>query len=299
MSLDPTCRTLYVAAAVFAATGLFASASAQQHRREPEAPGAAPNLRASAGGPVPRGELNDNCATAPEIAEGIFAFDNTSATNDYRGTCGATEFARDIWWTYIPSASGTATWTTCGQTDLDTVLTVLTDCGAPPLVCADDSCGTQTSVTFDVAAGTPLRLRLAGHDNQVGSGMFTLSIDGPPSNDDCTTATEITEGTYPFTTLSATSSSIAACAPVGPDVWFRYTASQSGTATISTCGLSSLDTVLAVYPACGAPSIACNDNSCGLQSSVSFEVRTGVSYDVQVGGVVGGVGIGQVQIHNV
>jgi len=55
----------------------------------------------------------------------------------------------------------------------------------------------------------------------------------------------------------------------GGDVWYMFTPTAAGTATITTCG-SSFDSILDVFSgACGAlTEVACNDDSCGLQSEV-------------------------------
>jgi len=231
------------------------------------------------------GHLNDHCDEAIPISEGSYTFDNTDATNDYPGSCGDTQQARDIWWMYMPSASGTATWSTCGRTTLDTVLEVLPACGAvPSLVCVDDFCGLQTRVTFPVTAGVPLMLRLAGHGDQVGSGTFTLALDVPAENDECQTAIPIGEGRTQFSTYYSTSGGLAStCGPVYNDVWFRYTASATGSATISTCGGTDMDSVMVAYTSCGGPPIACSDDSCGLQGQLTIETVTGGTYLIELG----------------
>ncbi|MBL9118487.1 MAG: hypothetical protein JNL80_01065 [Phycisphaerae bacterium] len=71
------------------------------------------------------------------------------------------------------------------------------------------------------------------------------------------------------------------------DVWFCWTATSSGLVSISTCG-ASFDTRLAVYAGCSAcpdesTIIACNDDSCALQSKVDFGATAGESYMVRVG----------------
>jgi hypothetical protein len=64
-------------------------------------------------------------------------------------------------------------------------------------------------------------------------------------------------------------------------VWYRYTALADGTLTANTFG-SSYDTILAAYTgSCGAFTAvpaACNDDSGGLQSRISFQARGGVTY---------------------
>lgn len=74
------------------------------------------------------------------------------------------------------------------------------------------------------------------------------------------------------------------------DRWWVWTASANGQATIETCGLTTVDTRIAVYsPAVVCPPadeylMACDDDGCGgLQSSVSFIARAGQQYLIRVG----------------
>lgn len=69
-------------------------------------------------------------------------------------------------------------------------------------------------------------------------------------------------------------------------VWWRYTPTVSGSITITTAG-SGFDTVLAVYTgsSVGAlSSVASNDDSGGLQSSVTFSGTAGTQYQIAVAG---------------
>lgn len=117
-------------------------------------------------------------------------------------------------------------------------------------------------------------------------------------SDDCASPTPISgTGQYPYNLVSATSSgqgNIAHCSPgqhfLDRDVWFCWTADCTGMVTLSTCGLTQADTVIAIYPdsdgcACpgdGAP-LCCNDDSCFKQSEVTCEVVCGRRYLIQVG----------------
>ena len=74
---------------------------------------------------------------------------------------------------------------------------------------------------------------------------------------------------------------------VDSDVWFAWTSNSTGTATITTCGTTTVDTKISVYAgsACpaGGSAIACNDDACGFQSSVNFPVVNGSTYMLQIG----------------
>ena len=84
------------------------------------------------------------------------------------------------------------------------------------------------------------------------------------------------------------------CASIGGTVWFTWTPSTSGTATIDTMG-SGYDTALAVYTGSslsGLTTVACNDDisSSDLDSRVSFSATAGVTYRIQAGGYNGATG---------
>jgi hypothetical protein len=109
-------------------------------------------------------------------------------------------------------------------------------------------------------------------------------------SDDCATAAPISgAGTFAVNTAGATDSpqQTGACVPAHNDVWFAWTATQSGSTRVQLCGGASVDTVLAVWPGPACPpagaQLACNDDSCGLQSLVSFTATAGSVYLIQVG----------------
>jgi hypothetical protein len=80
----------------------------------------------------------------------------------------------------------------------------------------------------------------------------------PPPNDDCSGAIAITTGLTPFDTAGAGSDTDAGagCVFLGSslinnDVWFKYTATQNADITVATCGLTTLDTKVAIFLNCG------------------------------------------------
>jgi hypothetical protein len=109
-----------------------------------------------------------------------------------------------------------------------------------------------------------------------GSGTF---------NFDCTSATTGPEGQteglcYAFSTSA-----------VDFDVWFEWTSDFSGAAVVTSCAGTSEDTKIAAYPGGGCPvansSLACNDDACNLQSTISFNVVSGSTYMIQLGNFPG------------
>ncbi len=108
------------------------------------------------------------------------------------------------------------------------------------------------------------------------------------NNDDCQYALPVGEVTnLPFDTRQATPDGLGVVMS-SPNLWYRYTPSCTGVATVSLCG-SEYDTMLAVYrgaacPPSGKDLIAANDDFCRLQSQVTLDVAAGQSYLIEVGG---------------
>jgi hypothetical protein len=115
-----------------------------------------------------------------------------------------------------------------------------------------------------------------------------------PLNDDCANARAVGEGAFFVDNHDATTDGPSNCAPQVKDVWWAYTASADGVATVTTCDpLLSLDSVMSVYAdACGGRLIVCNDdgpNRCFVigsdffGSELQFPVIAGHRYVIQVG----------------
>ena len=67
-----------------------------------------------------------------------------------------------------------------------------------------------------------------------------------------------------------------------PERTFEWTPATSGSATIATCG-SDVDTVLYMNTgSCEGTEVACNDDACGLQSSITAVVTAGQTYAIVV-----------------
>ncbi|MBK7875355.1 MAG: hypothetical protein IPJ77_06335 [Planctomycetes bacterium] len=129
-------------------------------------------------------------------------------------------------------------------------------------------------------------------DPITGTGAFTF---------DNSVATTGTEGQV---TTNCIQSSVQG---LSNDVWFLWTAPQTGSVELSTCGLTTVDTKLAVYdgatcPAAGATALDCLDdlsvNAAGtqgfnFQSKAFWNAVSGNSYLIQLGtspGTPGGAG---------
>ncbi len=125
------------------------------------------------------------------------------------------------------------------------------------------------------------------------------------SNDNCADAETIAVGLAPgtgsvfvdFDTTDAMTDGAPhkACINAGNDeqitndLWFRFVPDQTGEIFIRTCGLSGVDTKIAVYvdsgicPPTGVDLRVCNDDLCLSQSMVILTVEAGQTYLIRVG----------------
>ncbi|MBK7874687.1 MAG: thrombospondin type 3 repeat-containing protein [Planctomycetes bacterium] len=115
--------------------------------------------------------------------------------------------------------------------------------------------------------------------------------------DNCATPTSITgTGSFAFNNAAATQGTQgqgqALCnyfgqTSIAHDVWFSWTATATGSATLTTCGLTSVDTKIAIYSGNGCPAaapLACADDACGgLQTELSWAITAGQQYTIQLG----------------
>ena len=233
---------------------------------------------------------NDDCASATVVTDGVPAAqgDNMGAIapDDDEASCRASD--NDVWFEYVATCTGSATVDTFSSVQPDTVLSVYDACGGNEIACNDDTAGTLSEVSFAVAFGQSYWIRLASLGVP---GDYDLSIlcDSAPGNDDCATATLVTDGAPAAegnnSGASATDDAEASCRASDDDVWFAYVATCTGFTTIDTFGSGQADTVVSVYNACGGSEIACNDDTSGLLSQVSFAVTFGQSYRIRLASI--------------
>ena len=267
---------------------------------------------------------SDSCLTPlPISGQGQFPYNLLAATT---GTAGQTEYAcvnfgtsavdNDVWFEWTPDATGTAIVSNCGLSTHDSlILAYPSTPGACPaqdtaIACSDDSCGVQSTIYFSCVQGQPVLLQVgcfAGSPADIGA--IDITIGAPATNDDCVNATAIAgQGTFNWSNLGASmgveAQNEAVCYQFGSsnvenDVWFRWTADADGQAVITTCNGAQNDTKLAVHaaPAVGScvsagSGLACNDDACGLQSTVSLAVTQGTDYVIQLGSYPGSASFG-------
>jgi hypothetical protein len=260
----------------------------------------------------------DSCTTPTPISgQGAFPFDQTAATTGAEGQSESLCFAfgtsgidYDVWFAWTADATGPATVTTCSGASHDTKLAAYPGAGCPAtgsaLACNDDACGLQSSLCFGVVNNGMYTLQVGTFPGATpGAGLLATSIaTGVNGSDDCATAAAISgQGTFFYDLSNATTGtegqseslccSVATCMIDG-DVWYNWTADATGMALLSTCGLTNDDTKIAAYPGTNCPAtgsaLACNDDACGLQTTLCFPVTAGTDYTLQVGTYPGKVG---------
>ena len=290
-------------------------ATAQQPARKPSAKAKLMNtMSAVVGG-------GDDCNSATPISgAGSFNFDNSAATTGADGQneylCydfGSSAVDNDVWFSYTAGATGTAIIDVCNTTTMDSKIGAYPGGGCPTagsaLAYNDDTCGLQSQITFAISAGTSYMIQVGNFPGQLG-GTGTLNINegggggGGGGADDCATPDAISgEGSFAydnsFASTGAEGQNEYLCydfgsSAVDSDIWFSWTAASTATHVIQTCGGSSGDTKIAAYPGSSCPTagsaLACNDDTCGLQSSIQVAATNGTTYMIQVGAFPGATG---------
>lgn len=265
-------------------------------------------LNISCGGVQPPPSSVDECENAQSIGDVTnLEFDTTEATFDGPGLC---MNSPNIWYCYTATCTGEATVSLAGSS-YDTMLAVYNGCECDPaqndlIECNDDSDNTyQSKITFAVTAGNQYLIEIGGYTSDTGEGLLSISCEGvqppPSSNDNCENAQPIgDENDLQFDTTEATFDGPGLCMN-SPNIWYCYTATCTGKATVSLAG-SSYDTMLAVYNGCECyPAqndlIECNDDAGNTyQSEISFTVIAEKQYLIEIGGYASETGEGVLNI---
>lgn len=258
----------------------------------------------------------NNCFASPtSVAAGgqTITQSTTGATTETGEPAPCGSIGATVWFTWTPTASGTATFETVGS-NYDTVLAVYTGSTLTGLTnrgCNDDIAAgnLQSRVSFSVTSGTTYRIQAGGYQGATGS--LTLRVVAPgascgtPANNNFACATTITARPY-TTTLSSSGATLETgeprpCGSIGATLWWKWTPSASGTWTVDTRG-SSHDTVLAIYTGTSLTSLTnlnCNDDisTSDLDSSITRSFTAGTTYWIQAGGYNGATGTMKLNIN--
>ncbi len=243
---------------------------------------------------------NTGCGGAIALSENTaYTLNTANATNNYTTPCLGTCYST-VWFTYTPSCSGIASVATCGS-DFDTMIQIFggTCAALTPIGCNDDgSCGFQaltSTFSFPCTAGTTYYILAGGYGGARGTLQITASADcGTPTNIECSGAIALSENTaYTIDTYNSPNNWTDQCLgeTLWRGLWFTYTPSGTGVATVGTCG-SEFDTMIDILTGtCEAlTSVGCNDDSCGLQAQFSFPCTAGTTYTILAGGYNGASG---------
>lgn len=211
------------------------------------------------------------------------------------------EVNSSVWYRYTPSAAQSVSFNTAGS-DYDTVLALWTGSAHPltEIACNDDNGGNPTSqLGAELSAGTTYWLQVSG--GQAATGILVFSMLPTPSNISAVEAT-VSPTRLPVVHNQFTHGALSNAAPpscgfeVGREVWFVYTAENTGSVQIDTLG-SDYNTVLSVWT--GEPDAlteqACNDDAPLLGdfrviSQLTMDMTAGTSYYINVSGYEGETG---------
>ncbi len=137
--------------------------------------------------------------------------------------------------------------------------------------------------------------------------LFPLNLCAQGSSDSCAAASAIGIGVTSYSTTAATTDGPLSCALIGNDVWFLFTAPNTGSWKFDLCASTNYDAAMAIYPdtAPCPPSdgdeIGCNDDACGGGGPpvIVLGLLAGDTVRLQVGGWSSAVGTGEIFISEV
>jgi len=167
---------------------------------------------------------------------------------------------------------------TFGST-FDTVINVSSN-GYDSYACNDDSCGTLQS---QIAPGSPFVVNPGYYYIAVGGfgggcGNFTLRVQAVPASDSVIRVGRGGGQVAYYSTAGRANRVNLGCNATGGDitfVWALCPGVGGGTFSANTCsGYTNYDTALEYFDGTSGGA-ACNDDSCGLRSSLSVGVNTG------------------------
>lgn len=254
--------------------------------------------------------VGDTCDDAIDLGtfEGDVAVDTACTATDGADlpiacdSFGSVTIFNDLFYRWVVPEDGDWSISTCNQATFDTRLAAFDSCGGVLVACNDDGEGcagfSSNMALPGLLAGQELIIQIGSWDGTQGTATMTIGQGGggptPPANDECVDAIAIVDGAVVVDTLGASSNGPSLpieCEKFGSvdifnDVWYAYTPGCEGVATMSFCvaGDSTFDTKMAVYEGgCDGPVVACNDDTCGLFSEVSFPTACDTVYYVRIG----------------
>ena len=247
---------------------------------------------------VPPVITNDDCANAYDISCGDSVVGETLTATDSGGNP-----APDVFFKFTGDGSPQlVTISLCAATDYDSLLRVFDDCDlANELAVNDDSCGLQSELTFSSDGTSTYYIMVEGFGSNSGNFSLDVTCEEPLPNDECSGAIAVSCGdSVTGTTDGATADTGVApdcgTSVTSPGVWYSLDDNSGlpGTITLSLCNGTDYDSKISVYTGdCNAPPLTCvdgNDDSCGLQSEITFNSDGNTTYLILVHGFGGATG---------
>ncbi|HPG70190.1 MAG TPA: hypothetical protein PLO37_25375, partial [Candidatus Hydrogenedentes bacterium] len=237
---------------------------------------------------------NDECADAETLTEGTAVDGSTAnATGTDTTSCGTDDW-NDVWYVYTAPGAGIAFLYV--YSDFNMTLALFDGCSGTELACLQNPAYNASSWPFAVVEGETYYIRIAGENGAAGSFEATISRALPPANDECANAEVVVEnGTVYATNQGATGTDITSCGTDDwNDVWYVYTASATGTATLSVW--SDFPMSLSVFDACSGTESTCLQNGAYASSAWPLAVVEGETYYVRIAGDNGATGQGMLDI---
>jgi hypothetical protein len=126
---------------------------------------------------LPLGNFSNTCPPTNDTCATAIAVDCTDVVTGSTAT-GATDTGNnasaDVWYSYS-GAAGDITASLCTNTNFDTFIRVFDTCGGTQIASNDDSCGTQSSVTFTANGTSTYYIMVEGYGTATGSFELTIA----------------------------------------------------------------------------------------------------------------------------
>ena len=252
------------------------------------------------------------------IGSNLLSGNNTGLLDELQPStdCSSGVGGEDVVFSWTAPATGSYTFSTVGS-DYDTVLYITDGCSGEEIECNDnDATGTGSAELTAVAFTTGTEVTIVIDSADGSNGNYVLNItsasevvcdDGADddgdgdidcSDSDCSMnfacasiscpnfdmGTMVGEAVVTGNSSMGTNDYSGTCTSAGgPDYSYAWEAPGTGCAVFDTSE-STYDTVLLLFDECNGVELACNDDSFGTQSEISYEVEAGVEYLVVVDG---------------
>jgi hypothetical protein len=243
---------------------------------------------------------NDECTGAVPLALGV----NAGTTADATPSVGVAVLCGgfgpsviDVWHTFTAPTPANYVFTRTGI-DASAFAVSTGGCSSPT---GNVGCG--STVSHVMAAGATVYLRVGSSAGN----PYTITIASAPSNDTILGAIPVSLGVNPSApngvdglTFTNVGTNVApdtnggtipgpSCAVIENDVFFLWVAPTTCAYTVSLCTPTGFapgtltDPMLQVLDGTGTAELGCNDDSCGLLSSVTFSATGGSTYYFRAG----------------